>query len=284
MPDGWEWDESLFAGSAPHYERGRLPYAAGFVDALRQALDLNGSGRLIDVGCGPGTVTVPLAPMFVEAVGVDPDRAMLEAARRRGVRAGIGNVRWVRARAEELPAGLGAFRVAVFAQSFHWMDREQVARTISRMLDPGGAFVHISDVKEPSSSGGLAHPAPPVDALRELVRHYLGPVRRAGQGVLEHGTPGGEAALLVQAGFGGPELLRVRADRVLRRTIDDVAAWVYSRSDSAPHLFGQRLAEFDDDLRSLLDEASDEGRFSERAPDTEIFIWRRPATVDRRQP
>lgn len=273
MPDGWEWDESLFAGSAPYYQRGRLPYAAGFADAIRDALGLDGSGRLLDVGCGPGTVTLPLAPMFREAVGVDADEGMLDEARRSGRRAGLENVRWLRKRAEELPAGLGAFRVAVFAQSFHWMDRDRVAGTIHRMLDPAGALVHISDVKEPLSSSGLPHPVPPVGGIRELVRHYLGPVRRAGQGVLEHGTPGGEAAVLARAGFGGPERLRVRAETVLERTVDDVVAWAYSRSDSAPHLFGQRLAEFDRDLRSLLDEAADDGRFSERVPDTEIFVW-----------
>jgi len=283
VPDGWEWDESLFEGSAPYYDRGRLPYAARLPGALGHALDLDGSGRLLDVGCGPGTVTLPLAPLFEEAVGVDPDDGMLAEARRRGEHAGLRNVRWVRARAEELPAGLGIFRVAVFAQSFHWMDQEQVADTVRRMLDPDGAFVHISNVEEPISSSGLPHPVPPVGGMRELVRRYLGPVRRAGQGVLEHGTPGGEAAVLAQAGFLGPERLRVPADTVLERTVDDVVAWVYSRSDSAPHLFGPRLAEFDTDLRNLLDEASDGGRFSERVPDTEVFVWRTSGTARRQQ-
>jgi hypothetical protein len=163
------------------------------------------------------------------------------------------------------------------------MDRQQVANTVRRMLGPDGAFVQISDVKEPASTDGLPHPVPPAGALRELVHHYLGPVRRAGQGVLEHGTPGNEAAVLKQAGFVDPERLRVSADKVLERTVDDVVAWTYSRSDSAPHLFGRRLAEFDGDLRSLLNEASDEGRFSERVPDTEVFIWRKSETANPRQ-
>ncbi|SCL13571.1 class I SAM-dependent methyltransferase [Micromonospora inyonensis] len=271
---GWEWDESLFAGSAPYYSRGRLPYAANLPEVLEQALDLDGSGRLLDVDCGPGTVVLPLAPLFEAAVGVDPDAGMLAEARRRGEQAGVRNVRWVRARAEELPAGLGTFRVAVFAQSFHWMDQAQVAGTVRRMLDPDGAFVHISDAKEPLPPDGLPHPLPPAHGIRELVRRHLGPVRRAGQGVLPHGTPGGEAAVLAQAGFAGPERLRVPVDLALERTVDDVVAFVYSRSDSAPHLFGPGLAEFDGELRSLLTEASDDGRFSERVPDTEVFVWR----------
>ncbi|MER7272523.1 class I SAM-dependent methyltransferase, partial [Micromonospora carbonacea] len=179
MTDGWAWDESLFEGAAAHYERGRLPYAEGFVAALADELGLDGSGRLLDVGCGPGTVTVPLAGWFAEAVGVDPDAGMLARARLRAARDGVGNVRWVRARAEDLPAGLGVFRVVVFAQSFHWTVQDAVAATVRGMLPPGGAFVHVGEVTEPSSTQGLPHPTPPYDRIADLVRRWLGPVRRA---------------------------------------------------------------------------------------------------------
>ncbi|MFF3866252.1 class I SAM-dependent methyltransferase [Micromonospora sp. NPDC001898] len=276
MPEGWVWDESLFEGAAVHYERGRLPYAEGFVAALAQALGLDGSGRLLDVGCGPGTVTLPLAGWFAEAVGIDPDPGMLARARQRAAAAGVGDVRWVRARAEDLPAGLGVFRVAVFGQSFHWMEQDRVAATVRRMLLPGGAFVHISDAKEPLSTIGLPCPVPPYAAVAELVRGYLGPVRRAGRGFLPHGTPGGEAAVLAAAGFVGPQRLRVPSGAVVRRSVDDVVAWVHSRSDGVPPLFGPRLAEFDDDLRGLLAAAARDGWFAERVPDTELVLWRVP--------
>jgi hypothetical protein len=52
---GWQWDRSLFAGVAEFYLRGRLPYASGFAETLSVALDLDGRGRLLDVGCGPET-------------------------------------------------------------------------------------------------------------------------------------------------------------------------------------------------------------------------------------
>ena len=47
----------LFAGAAGYYEQGRLPYAPGLADAFARPLALDGQGRLLDVGCGPGTVT-----------------------------------------------------------------------------------------------------------------------------------------------------------------------------------------------------------------------------------
>jgi cyclopropane fatty-acyl-phospholipid synthase-like methyltransferase len=48
--------------------------------ALRYELVLDGTGRLIDVGCGPGSVALLLAPLFEEVVGVDPDTGMIAAA------------------------------------------------------------------------------------------------------------------------------------------------------------------------------------------------------------
>src|ERR1700759_5374198 len=40
----WSWDETLFAGSAGYYERGRVPYAPGLAGALARSLELDGRG------------------------------------------------------------------------------------------------------------------------------------------------------------------------------------------------------------------------------------------------
>lgn len=122
MPEGWDWDESLFAGSSVFYDRGRIPYPPGLRDAFADAANLRGSPRLIDVGCGPGTVALRLADLFAGVVGVDADRGMIEEATRLAAKRDLANARWLRLRAEELPAGLGTFRYATFARSFHWMD------------------------------------------------------------------------------------------------------------------------------------------------------------------
>ncbi len=278
MPRGWQWDPTLFQGSARYYRQGRLPYPRELAAALAEALGLDGRGRLLDVGCGPGIVALQLAHLFAEVVGLDPDAEMLAEAERAAAEQGIGNARWVQARAEELPAGLGTFRVATFAASFHWMDRDRVAATVRERLEPGGAFVQISaDQRGRENSDPLPYPAPPREAITALVQRYLGPERRAGQGVLRYGTPGDELDVLRRAGFPEPEVFVVPGGEIVTRTIDDLVAAQFSNSSSAPHLFGERLAQFEAELRRMLEAASPSGLFAQQTDDASLRIWRLPA-------
>ena len=76
------------------------------------------------------------------------------------------------------------------------------------------------------------------------------------------------------AGYRGPQRLHVAQGQVARRGPDEVVSAVFSLSGSAPHLFGDRLAEFERELRALLLEASPAGGFAERVEDIDVVIWR----------
>ena len=272
---GWEWDPTLYAGSAAYYTAGRVAYPAELADELVRALDLDGSGRLLDVGCGPGSLTLLLAPHFAEAIGVDADADMLAEGARLAALAGQTNLTWRHLRAEDLPADLPSARLVTFAQSFHWMDRPLVAATVRTMLDEGGAVVHVhaSTHQGVPTDTAMPHPQPPWAAIGELVQSYLGRRRRAGQGFLPGGTAGGEDEIYRAAGFTGPVRIEVPG-RVVTRTIDDIAASVYSLSSSTPHLFGDSLPAFDRELRSLLTDSGSDGLFSEQMRSIAADIWR----------
>lgn len=277
MPEGWMWDETLFLGSAPYYLQGRPPYASTLAATLRDTLALDGRQRVLDVGCGPGTLALELAPYVAEVVGVDPDAGMLEEAQKRAAGIGITNASWLQVRAEEIPKTLGPFRAVTFGQSFHWVDQPLVAAKMRDMLEPGGAFVHVAEVKTPMRDRGpLPHPAPPYLEIRSLITTWLGPVARAGQGTLPKGSPNTEEPVLAAAGFLGPARLHLRHAGPLLRTEDDLVAWVWSLSGSAPHLFGTRRGEFETELREVLRHATPEGVFAEWLPDTDVRIWRTP--------
>lgn len=271
----WTWDETVFRGTAAHYRNGRSPYAPGLADALATALDLDGRGRLLDVGCGPGSVTLLLAPLFERVVGVDSDPEMVNEARRAATDVQVANVEWLQMRAEQLPDDLGSFRVITFAQSFHWMDRARVASVARTMLDAPGAVVHVDLWHRQAPDARPSGPSPPVpeDAIDALRVRWLGPHRRAGQS-LRDTSPSGEDELFEGAGFAPEEIVVVPDGRVVERSIDDVIAWVLSMSSTAPHLFGEHLTEFEHDLRKLLVEASPAGRFSVRLADNRLRIHR----------
>ncbi|GAA3381831.1 class I SAM-dependent methyltransferase [Cryptosporangium minutisporangium] len=274
--DGWEWDETLYAGSAPHYVVGRMPYPPGLAEVIGEALGLDGTGRLLDVGCGPGSLTLLLAPLFEAAVGVDADPGMLLEASRRARDLGITTVEWVRARAEDLSDDLGSFRVATFAQSFHWMDRSVVARRVRGLLTPDGTWIHVGATTHRGAEGAdpLPHPRPPWDRIDALVARYLGPVRRAGRSTLPGGTRGSEEEILRQAGFTGPTRIEVGTAPVVDRSVDEIMAAVFSLSGSTPHLFAAELPAFEADLRRLLIRTSDDGWFSETPHGISVLLWR----------
>ncbi|HEX3333760.1 MAG TPA: class I SAM-dependent methyltransferase, partial [Acidimicrobiales bacterium] len=237
----WRWDETVFQGTASYYRRGRKPYAPALADTLARFLALDGRGRLLDVGCGPGSVTLLLARLFEQVTGLDPDPEMLAEAERAAADEQIHNATWVEMRAEELPGSAGTFRVISFGQSFHWMDRPRVAAAVRQMLDADGVVVQV-DLWHASPPGGLVHrgPHPPVPeaGIEELRVRWLGPDRRAGQG-FRNTSPDGEDEVFQAAGFAAEETLVVPDDRILERTADEVVAWVLSTSSTAPHLFGE---------------------------------------------
>ena len=159
------------------------------------------------------------------------------------------------------------------------MDRERVAAIVFGLLEPGGALVHVDTVVDDPAAAApaaLRFPGPPRDAMKQLRERYLGTDQRAGQGVIRHGTPDDEWSAIAPAGFRPPERVRVQGRKEIVRTVDDVVAEVLSKSSSAPHLFGDRLGDFERDLRVLLESAADDGRFSAWQGDIDLVVYRRP--------
>jgi SAM-dependent methyltransferase len=248
-----------------------VSYPTALADALADQLRLDGTGRLLDVGCGPGKFTLLLAPWFEQAIGVDADREMLAEA----AQAKIENVQWQQLRAEDLPAGLGSFRVISFAQSFHWMDQPRVARTALSMLDDDGFCVHVDARTHQGveSDAALPHPRPPRAAIDELVERYLGPIDRTGKGLLRAERADREADVWRAAGFCGPQQIEVPGE-IVARTSDQIVAAIFSLSSSTPYLFGDSREAFEADLRKLLHEANSSDLFSEHMQEIAAEIWR----------
>ena len=252
------YDETLYAGSAEYYARGRMPYPQAIADALRVELGLDGHGRLLDVGCGPGSLTHLLAPLVAEAVGVDADADMVRVAQR----GAAPNERFVHLRAETLPAGLGTFRVITLAQSFHWFACDGIARVLREMLERGGALVFVGATTH-EGEGNV-----PRAEIAKLIERRLGSEKRAGQGLRVLGEDPKD--VLDRAGLPNRRDIEVERDESFDRSEDAIVASVFSQSFSAPHLFGKRVGEFEAELRALL---HGRGPFVERPRSITLTLW-----------
>jgi SAM-dependent methyltransferase len=270
------YDPTIYEGSAPYYARGRPPYSRELVATLTNEVGLDGSGRMLDVGCGPGILTVELAQSFTEAIGLDPDAGMLAEGARRAREAGVDNVRWVQAVAEAIPTlDLGPCRLVTFGQSYQWTDQVPVAEAVYDLLEPGGALaLVVNTVEGRPEPQGPDYPPIPHEELNALVVRYLGPRRRAGQGYRPDTYERYEDALK-RTRFGAPDVVFAPGRPDIVRNVDGVLAGYLSMSYAAPHLFEDRLDAFEADVRALLAERSPSGLFRDWPGDTEILIARK---------
>ncbi|HEY2270897.1 MAG TPA: methyltransferase domain-containing protein, partial [Streptosporangiaceae bacterium] len=88
------YDPTIYLGAAAHYRYGRPAYSPELEAVLTRKARLDGHGRLLDVGCGPGVLTVRLAHLFEETFGLDPDAAMLAEGRRAAAEQKAGHIQW----------------------------------------------------------------------------------------------------------------------------------------------------------------------------------------------
>jgi SAM-dependent methyltransferase len=124
------WQEGFTGGADPEYEQQILPLIASH---------LQGTRRLLDVGCGEGQVGrlalgLPGAEL---AVGIDPTWAQIAEADRRG-----GGVRVARAGAADIPFSRSTFDAVIACLVFeHIEELDRAIAEVGRVLAPGGRFL-----------------------------------------------------------------------------------------------------------------------------------------------
>jgi ubiquinone/menaquinone biosynthesis C-methylase UbiE len=108
-------------------------------------------GRVLELGCGTGRVSLPLARAGIDLVGVDRSEPMLERARRRikprrtGAAKTAARVRFVRADIRDLPFGPGSFPMVlapygILQSLIRPRDLKATLASVARVIAPGGTF------------------------------------------------------------------------------------------------------------------------------------------------
>ena len=109
--------------------------------------EMDGSERVLDLGCGPGHAALLFAPGAREVVALDPTPEMLDQARRLAAERGVTNVSFELGTAEQIRFSDGGFDRVISRQSaHHWKDLRAVLAEIDRVLSAAGLFVLIDTV------------------------------------------------------------------------------------------------------------------------------------------
>jgi ubiquinone/menaquinone biosynthesis C-methylase UbiE len=132
----------------------RVEEGERLVELATSGLGRASEALAIDVACGPGTFTRPLASRVRRAVGVDLTPAMIEKARAEAARAGITNIDFVCGDIYALPFEDRVAGVVACGYAFHHMlEPQRALAEMSRVLRPGGR-VAIADLIVRDGPGG----------------------------------------------------------------------------------------------------------------------------------
>ena len=129
-----------FATTVALYEELRPPYPPSFFREVAQRLALGKQHALIDLGTGPGLLALGFAPYVGRIVGVDPEPAMLAAAKKAAERASQAFT-LIEGKAEDLPDDVGSFDVVTIGRALHWMDRDATLARLERLVAPEGVIL-----------------------------------------------------------------------------------------------------------------------------------------------
>ncbi|MFI9724160.1 methyltransferase domain-containing protein [Streptomyces sp. NPDC052396] len=131
-----------FTEAAELYDRVRPGYPPAVFDDLAELTGITPDSRILEIGCGTGQATLPLAARGYRITTVELGARMAAAARRN--LAGFPGVEIVVAAFEDWPLPPEPFGLVLAATSFHWIDPAIRMTKAADALRPSGALATVS--------------------------------------------------------------------------------------------------------------------------------------------
>jgi trans-aconitate methyltransferase len=254
-----------FSSAIPHYINGRPPYAQRLIAKLAHETKLGESSRVLDLGCGPGSLTLPLSRYCGTTIGMDADAAMIAAAEQAAALAGLP-IEWRIGSSFDLADDLAPLDLVTIARAFHWMDRAATLQRLDGLVAPGGSVALVNTELHPSG-GTNWHKA--FEDLRKAHGRFDDFYRwRKSEAWEEH------TSVLMRSTFS--EVERISVFEARTPDLDEIVARALSFSANSPAALGDdgRFS-YEAQVRERMLAIAPDGRFPEIVESVAI-IARRP--------
>ncbi|GGF23755.1 methyltransferase [Halobacillus andaensis] len=250
-----KYGPDLFKGTATYYSKYRPKYPSSLIRFLVQHFSLNGEQRVLDLGCGPGSVSFRLADWCHQIVGIDTDREMIAEAKYLHHLLRIGDIEWFHGDLDRyVKTHSKSFHLVTIAKAFHWMDRERTIETLYEMVEPGGGVAIIDNYESHKPL------RPWQKKLNEVIKRWYGQERKAGNTTYDH--PKKTHAQVLEDSKFETEVYYLPSYEI-EWSIGTILGNLYSTSYGARRFLGDRVSDFEQDVRDALSQLNAQGIFKE---------------------
>jgi SAM-dependent methyltransferase len=236
-----------FASTVDYYARYREPYPPKFFEKVAGQLGLRGGESLLDVGCGPGLLALGFAPFVGHCTGLDPEAAMIAAAKAAAAEAGLA-LALFHGRIEEFPA-TQIYDVITIGRALHWLDRGAALPVLERLLPDSGRILicRASSEETPETAW--------VTSYEKLRRSWAsGPAER-------------HYRIDPREWFAGScfrELGETSVTEWRRVNVPDLIGRALSKSNTSPEFLGDRRSIFENEIAVILEPFVKDGILPEK--------------------
>jgi SAM-dependent methyltransferase len=255
-----DFPPDAFAGTAAYYARYRVPYPQRLLKDLLVRADVTGNGSLLDLACGPGSVSLAIASSFREVWAIDLEPEMIEVGRSEAALRGATNITWKPGRAEDLEAPADTFELITIGAAFHRLDQQRVAAQTLRWLKPRCCLATLG------SDTVLSGREPWQQIVLEIVRRWRNRRFPNHDGLPQGPGSGPEhnERVLKESGF--EEVASYPFVEAHEWTIKTIVGYLYSTSACSKHILGGDAEGFESDLEAALMAHDPSGIYRENTP------------------
>lgn len=254
---------SVFEGTAFYYDKYRPGVPGELIQTILDNLDTEPE-KLLDLGPATGNVLEQFAPYFQKVIAVEPDKDMLELAKKRLTGKGVSFIN-VRAEDFTLP-DRGQVSLVTIGRALHWMDQDKVISHLDKMVEPLGAVAVFGDRSIWRSNDSWK------EAARKVVQQFLGEERRAGESRFTNPDKKYQDIFKAYA-FSDIKTYTFPVERPL--SINEFIGLLYSTSFANKKLLGSRVEEFETTMKTELGTLTDGGQLIDHN-EFELIIAKRP--------